>query len=471
MALVGIDGRLLKVNRAFCDIVGYDEHILLTKSFQSLTHSDDLDADFEHRRQLLRGEKRYYHREKRYYHKRGHIVWVQLSVSLVRDSQDEPLYFVAQAQDITERRHMEAELRQSEERYRLLAENTSDLVSLHGLDGQWLYASPSCQWLLGFRPDELKGMNVFDRVHPNDREPFQRFYQSLVQGANSMSITYRIRKKFDNYIWFETLARPIRSSFGNVISIETSSRDVSKRVKTSEELAHQARELARSNADLEQFAYIASHDLQEPLATMIGYLQLLQRRYGGKLDADADAYITFAVDGATRMQTLINGLLTYSRVGTRGSLFEPTDCNIVLDNVLANLTAAIERSGAVINRTALPTVTVDPTQMTSVFQNLIGNALKFHGDTPLEIAIGAERQDGKWVFSVRDNGIGINHEDAETIFRIFQRSPTTETDYPGTGIGLAVCKKIIERHGGRIWVESEPQRGATFFFTIPDSEG
>ncbi len=468
MALVGIDGRLLKVNQAFCEIVGYAEEDLLRKTFQSLTHADDLDADFVYRHQLLRGEKRYYHREKRYYHKRGHIVWVQLSVSLVRDSQDEPLYFVAQVQDITERRYIEAELRQSEERYRLLAENTSDLVGLHGLDGRWTYVSPSCQALLGFQPAELEGANIFDLLHPNDKEHFTRFHKALIEGNEPPPITYRIRTKSGEYTWFETMARAIRGSFGHVINTETSSRDVSKRVKTSQELARQARKLARSNADLEQFAYIASHDLQEPLATMIGYLQLLQRRYGDKLDADADEYIAYAIDGATRMQALINDLLAYSRVNTRGTSFEQTDCNQVLQHALANLTAAIEQSGALIHHTALPSLVGDATQLTSLFQNLISNAIKFRNTTHPEITIGVERQNGDWLFSVRDNGIGIDMEQAETIFRVFQRSERGE-HYPGTGIGLAVCKKIVERHGGRIWVESQPQHGSTFFFTIPDA--
>jgi PAS domain S-box-containing protein len=261
---------------------------------------------------------------------------------------------------------------------------------------------------------------------------------------------------------------------------------------------HHAQELARSNSELEQFAYVASHDLQEPLRMVTSYLQLLERKYSSQLDATADQFINYAVDGARRMQNLINDLLNYSRVTTRGQPFVQVDCAEILQQAIANLKFAIEDSSAEITYDPLPVIKGDPTQLTQVFQNLIGNAIKFRGELPPRIHIGAIRTseeqgrrgaeeesttqnsaplpltapspENEWLFFVSDNGIGLETQYAERIFVIFQRLHG-RSKYPGTGIGLAICKKIIERHGGRIWVESEPGQGSIFYFTIPEQAG
>ncbi len=228
-------------------------------------------------------------------------------------------------------------------------------------------------------------------------------------------------------------------------------------------------DLARSNRDLEQFAYAASHDLQEPLRAVAGFVALLQQRYGGQLDEKADGYIRSAVDGAVRMQTLIDGLLSYSRVGTSRRAAAPADARKSLDHALANLQASIEESGANIVVEAMPVIQADTVQLAQLFQNLIANAIKFRGDKPPEIAVGAQREGDAWRFWVRDNGIGIDPQYTERIFMIFQRLHTRRA-YVGTGIGLAICKRIVERHGGRIWVESQLGAGSTFYFTLPDKE-
>ena len=218
---------------------------------------------------------------------------------------------------------------------------------------------------------------------------------------------------------------------------------------------------------MEQFAYIASHDLQEPLRAVGGYVKLLEHRFPDKLDAKARGYIAGAFDGATRMEQLISDLLAFSRVATRGDAFLPSDLEAALGQALLNLEAGITSAQAIVTHDPLPTLSVDAGQIRQLFQNLIGNALKFHGEQSPEIHIGAQRTEGRWVFSVRDNGIGIDPQYYERIFQIFQRLHTRK-DYPGTGIGLAICKKIVERHGGTIWVESQPGQGATFYFSIPD---
>jgi light-regulated signal transduction histidine kinase (bacteriophytochrome) len=231
-------------------------------------------------------------------------------------------------------------------------------------------------------------------------------------------------------------------------------------------LARQSAELANAKAELDQFASVVSHDLQEPLRMITGYLHLLQSHYGDKLDGDANEFIAHAVDGAKRMQELINDLLTYSRLGTRGKPLEPIDCNDVLGAALFNLMIAIRESDARVTHDPLPTVRGDKVQLGQLFQNLLENAIKYRDTRPLEIHVGCERDGDVWRLFVRDNGIGINPEQHQRIFVIFQRLHTRQ-EYPGTGVGLAICKRVVERHGGKIWVQSEPGKGSTFYFTLP----
>jgi chemotaxis family two-component system sensor kinase Cph1 len=235
---------------------------------------------------------------------------------------------------------------------------------------------------------------------------------------------------------------------------------------TQEQLQKLTAELLRSNKELEQFAYVASHDLQEPLRTISNYLQLIELRYKNRLDHNADEFIGFAVDGAVRMQRMIGDLLVYSRAGGNGKPYAPTDCNALLDKVLHDLKLKIEESGVVITRDSLPEATVDASQLAQVFQNLIANAIKYRGDKIPAVRIAAERKMNDWMFSVSDNGIGFDAAHRERIFNLFQRLHTA-AEYPGSGIGLSVCKKIVERHGGKIWAESEPGKGSVFYFTIP----
>jgi signal transduction histidine kinase len=285
----------------------------------------------------------------------------------------------------------------------------------------------------------------------------------LVSGAlGDVTAVECIRQGATDYVLKDGLARlpeVVRRALR-----EKHERDL--RHQAEKDLAHKVDELARSNADLEQFAYVASHDLQEPLRMVTAYTQLLGERYRGKLDENADKFIGYASEGAQRMQVLIQDLLAFSRVGRSGAISGSVNCNSIVEGVLLTLAAAIQENGAAVTHGDLPSVWADRTQVAQIFQNLIGNALKFHGKEPPEVSVEAEKDGDRWRFSIRDNGIGIAPEYAETIFVVFQRLHA-RSEYGGNGIGLAICKKIVEHNGGKIWVESQAGSGSTFKFTLP----
>ena len=285
----------------------------------------------------------------------------------------------------------------------------------------------------------------------------------LVSGAlGDVTAVECIKRGATDYVLKDTLAR-LPESIRRALH-ERRERLLRRQVE--EDLARKVDELARSNADLEQFAYVASHDLQEPLRMVTAYTQLLGERYRGKLDENADKFIGYASEGALRMQVLIQDLLAFSRVGRNGSGLAKVDCNAVIEEVRQTLTSSMQESGATLTHGDLPTLWGDRTQLTQLFQNLIGNAIKFRGKDAPVVSVQAEKSGQHWQFAVSDNGIGIAAEHMENIFVVFQRLHA-RNEYPGNGIGLAICKRIIERQGGKIWVESQPERGSTFKFTLP----
>jgi light-regulated signal transduction histidine kinase (bacteriophytochrome) len=262
---------------------------------------------------------------------------------------------------------------------------------------------------------------------------------------------------------------PLESAEG--ILVTAAIRDITERRKSEEHLVKTVWELKRSNDELQQFAYVSSHDLQEPLRMVSSYTQLLAKRYQGRLDSDADEFIAFAVDGCNRMQGLIQDLLAYSRAGNNAKTLHETSSESALKKALANLRITIEQSGAIVTHDLLPALTTDATQLTQVFQNLVGNAIKYHGAEAPRVHVSATRTgNNEWIFSVRDNGLGIDPQYFDRIFILFQRLHGRD-EFEGTGIGLAICKKILERLGGRIWVESQPEKGSTFYFALPEIEG
>ncbi len=370
--------------------------------------------------------------------------------------------------DITARKRAEEELRERGESFRRLVEDAQDIIyryrftPIRGFE----YINPAAADITGYTPEEHYADPDlgFKLVHPDDRH----LLEAVEKGdrAPGTPLSLRWVRKDGAIIWIEQQNVPICDEAGNLVAVEGIARDITERKRGPEELERTMAELARSNADLEQLAYVTSHDLQEPLHMVARYLHLLNRRYKGKLDSSADQFIGYALDGANRMKRLINDLLAYSRVDSEGKDFAPTNCEAIFDRALANLKAMVEASGAVVNHDALPSVMGDDSQLTQLFQNLIGNAIKFHGEEPPGVHVSAQKKENEWLLSVQDNGIGIDPEHSERVFMIFQRLHT-EPDYPGTGIGLSICKKIVERHGGRIWVDSEPGKGSTFYFTIP----
>jgi PAS domain S-box-containing protein len=386
--------------------------------------------------------------------------------ALQRDMQGQPFAVLQIDQDITESRRTEQALLESEERLRLLIDQVQDYaifrLTPEGTIASW---NAGAVRLKGYEADEIVGRH-FSIFYAEDEVRVGKPARLLARAEAEGRVEdegWRIRKDGRRF-WANVVITAVRDETGTLRGFAKVTRDMTQRRQAEERLRQTAADLARSNADLEQFAYIASHDLQAPLRTMTSYSQLLSRRYAGRLDADADEFIGFVTTGARRMQSLIDDLLAYARVGSAALIPGPTDLGSLVDQVIADARMLDDR--ATITRGALPTLSVDPRQLTQVFQNLLGNALKYRGPEPVRVDVSAAHIGSEWVFSVRDNGIGIDPAQAERIFLIFQRLHG-QADYEGTGLGLAICKRVIERHGGRIWVESQPGSGATFRFTLP----
>ncbi len=361
-------------------------------------------------------------------------------------------------------------LKESEARFRGLVSNSPDTIYTLDLvtkQPTFLNRDTFC----GYGVAELKKPGLLlEAVHPEDRAAVIEHWRWLTaQGPDGgiSSIEYRLKRKHGSWEWIQSREIILeRNAAGSPAQLLVTLTIITERKQAEARQARLAAELERSNKALNQFAYIASHDLQEPLRMVTSYLKLLDSRYHNQLDADAHEFIGYAVDGAERMGRLINDLLKYSRLNTQAKPFKPVDCATIVAQVLNNLKMAIEDSRAIITFDQLPTVMADDVQLTQLFQNLIANALKFQGEAAPQIHISAQPDQHAWQFAVRDNGIGFDPSQADRIFDIFMRLYGRD-EYPGTGMGLAICKKIVEQHNGRIWAESEPGQGSTFYFTLP----
>ncbi len=465
------DGMITGWNKGARIIFGYDEEEVLGKSLTVLMPERYRGAHVQGlERFKTTGEAKVIGRTVELHGLRKSGAEFPIELSLSTWEAEGKRFFSAILRDLTERKRAEEELRQSEERFRGLFDTLIEGFCIievvfdaqgKAVDYCFLETNPEFERQSGLH--DVQGKLMRDLLPEHEAHWFETYGRIALTGEPA---------RFENEAkalgrWYEVSAYRVGGAESRKVGVLFN--DVSDRKRAEDELKRTLTELARSNAELEQFAYVASHDLQEPLRAVAGCVEILEKDYRGKLGTGADELMRHAVEGATRMQTLIHDLLAFSRVATRGQPFAPVDGNTALHHALANLSAAIRESGAAITHDPLPTLRGDPTQLTQLFQNLIGNGIKFCAGRHPEIHIGAQRQDGRWRFTVRDNGIGIDPQYRARIFVIFQRLHT-RTEYPGTGIGLAICKRIVERHGGEISVESEPGQGSVFSFTIPENQ-
>ena len=387
---------------------------------------------------------------------------VHLQSEAIFDEKKIPIRLKGIVQDITERKKAEEKI----QRFANVVESSNDAILTISLDGIITSWNKGAEQIYGYLSETIIGKNV-SILSPGDlKDETKKLIEKVKLGERIQRYrTSRLRKD-GKLIYVSIALSPVFDSSGELVAISAITRDITESKKANEVLKLKLEELARSNEELEQFAYVSSHDLQEPLWMITGYLQLLKRRYQGELDDKADKYINCAVEGAFSMQNLINDLLEFSRVTTITREPEFTDCEFILNQILSNLKLFIIESKATVSYGSLPKIMADSIQLVQVFQNLIINGIKFHGEEAPKIHISAEKKANEWLFSVQDNGIGIDPRCFKKIFELFKRLHKRE-EYPGTGIGLAICKKIIEKQGGRIWVESEQSKGSTFYFTLP----
>ena len=399
---------------------------------------------------------------------------------------------VASIRDVTARRQADAHLRKVEARYRTLIEKIPAVTFMAAMDEEAneLYVSPQIEQLLGFTQREWLDDPIlwYTQLHPDDQSRWHEDFARTVASGETFRSTYRFLARDGRVVWVHGEAQLIYDEAGRPAFLHGMAFDVTRIKEAEEELRRlnatleervsartaeserRAQELARSNKALEEFGYVVTHDLRQPLRTMKSYIQKLSKGYAGRFDAEADDYIARSVNASDRMRVLIDDLLAYSRVGTEGKEPSAVPAAESLEGALANLQAAIEECGAVVRVGEMPVVAADPTQLSQLFQNLIGNALKFRAEGRVpEVEVTARRGEGRWVFDVADNGIGIEAEYMHKIFKLGVESRLHgASKYPGHGIGLATCEKIVQRHGGRIWVTSDgPDRGTTISFSLP----
>ncbi|MCX6677129.1 MAG: PAS domain S-box protein [Methanothrix sp.] len=469
---ISSDHTVSLVNQAGCHLLGYREDEIIGMNWFSRFLPEQVKEDVEEIFDLLMAgiidPVRYV--EGKVLTRDGEERIVAWHNTILRDEAGNITGTLSSGDDITESKRAKEELQSSLRFLEILINTIPSPIFYKDRLGRYIGCNESfARQIIGLSKESIMGKSVYDlrdvipadladRYCEMDERLFQersvQVFEMPVQCADGVRRVFLFAKAtFNNYA-------------GDVAGIVGVMQDITERKRMEKELSRKTTDLTRSNQDLEHFAYIASHDLQEPLRTITRFVQLLQKRYQGMLDQDADEFIGFIVGGTKRMQQLINDLLTYSRVNTRREPLRPMKIEDALQRAMQDLRYVLEESRGTVTYEEMPSIVADEQQMTQLFQNLIGNALKFHGDEAPHVEISAIMSGNDWIFSIRDNGIGIDSKYKDRIFEIFQRLHTHE-EYSGTGIGLAIAKKIVERHDGHIWVESEPRKGSTFYFTIP----
>jgi PAS domain S-box-containing protein len=469
-ALVDMDGHYIDFNESFRAICGYPEDELKALSYWKLTPDKYAEEEAKHLK-ALETTGRYGPYEKEYLRKDGTLVPLRLNGVRVTGA-DGALYIWSIVENITEQRAAELRLKAGEERYRSLVESQVDLVVRVDHTGRFIFVNGAMAEGVGRERSEVLGESWQTFVHPAD-------HAATAAALGSATIAPDFRAMIDNRVllkngqrWISWEGAGIHDAEGHVVEVQAVGRDITEWVEHRDRLAKLVDDLDASNRELEQFAYVASHDLREPLRMVNSYIGLLERRYASLFDQDAREFIAFARDGAKRMDGMILDLLEYSRVGRIGDPLAPVALGDIVETAIGNLGLNIVESGATVTvAEGLPTPMGSWSELVRLMQNLIGNAVKYrHPQRPPVVSVGVAEGDGEWVISVTDNCIGIDPQFFDRIFSIFQRLHTRD-QYEGTGIGLAICRKIVLRYGGRIWVESQPDEGSTFFFTLPKDGG
>ena len=470
-AIIRLDttGKVVTWNKGAERIKGYSQEEIIGKHFSVFYKTQDRENGVpETALKMAEQEGRFTFSGWRV-RKDGSLFWADIAVSRINDKSGQLSGFVKVTRDLTKQKIAEDELKKSQNFLSSIVENIPNMIFVKdATDLRFVSLNKAGEDLLGYSRNDLLGKNDYDFFTEEEADFFtSKDREVLTSGKLEQIMEERVSTRNKGVRVLETKKIPIFNITGEPQYLLGISNDITERKKNELELVERTAELKRSNEELEQFAYVASHDLQEPLRMVTSYLQLLENRYKNKLDEDATDFIHFAVDGATRMRSLINSLLEYSRLN-RVKPFEQVDLNVVLEEILRDLKNQINDNHARIIYDKLPEIWADPVLIGQLFFNLLLNAIKFRSETSPVITITAKKSMGEFIFTVEDNGIGIAKEYYEKIFIIFQKLHSRER-YPGTGIGLAVCKKIVERHGGRIWVTSEKGKGATFSFTIKEN--
>jgi PAS domain S-box-containing protein len=469
-AIIGksLDGIIATWNGGAERLFGYAAEEVVGHSISVLIPQDRRHEEADIQERLGRGES-VEHFETVRITKDGRKIDVSLTISPIKNSAGKIIGASKIVRDVSERKRAEVKLEENQIRTRFAMEimeagewelNLSDNTAHRSLQHDRIFGYES---LLPSWTYEM----FLEHVLPEDRDGVDRAFREAMETRQTWDFECRIVRRDQTVRWIKAAGRHF--ALGNTDRLVGVVQDISERKQAEESLARQAEELARSNVELERFAYVASHDLQEPMRTVQRFAQLLQRNFGESLKGEAKEFFDFIIGGVQRMQTLLNDLLAYSRVGSQGAAFAPANCKEICANVLESLQASVESHQAKVTVEPLPVVIGDATQLGQMFQNLLVNAIKFHGQRTPRVHVSVKEASSEWVFSVADNGIGIASEYFDRIFIIFQRLHTIE-EYGGTGIGLAICKKIAERHGGRIWVESVVGEGSIFHFSIPKRE-